>query len=123
MPVNGPLSTRLKSLTRPAFARTAPGGRESACAKKEAAVSGGYYGFSWSEMNWNLVLRVEPIRFTVAMITTEMPAAMRPYSIAVAPDSSFRNATNFDITHSPCSWTPVRIHHLGDDGRTLPAAR
>src|SRR5262245_38616463 len=35
MPVNGPLSTRLKSLTRPAFARTAPGGRESACAKKK----------------------------------------------------------------------------------------
>src|SRR5262245_9058331 len=131
MLVNGPLSTRLNSLTQPAFSRTAPGGRESACKKKEAAVPGGfnpfkdrcYYGFSWSEMNWNLVLRVEPIRFTVAMITTEMPAAMRPYSIAVAPDSSFRNATNFDITHSPCSWTPVRSHHLGDDGRTLPAAR
>jgi hypothetical protein len=36
----------------------------------------------------NFVFKVEPIAFTVAMITTEMPAAMRPYSIAVAPDSS-----------------------------------
>src|SRR5262245_14176720 len=76
-----------------------------------------YYGFSWSEMNWNLVLRVEPIRFTVAIITTEMPAARRPYSIAVAPDSSFRNATNFDIADSPRSWKL-------DDGRMiLPPGR
>src|SRR5262245_17231989 len=60
-------------------------------------------------MNWNLVLSVEPIRLTVPMITTEMPAAMRPYSIAVAPDSSFRNASNFDITHSPCSWNSSTI--------------
>ena len=45
---------------------------------------------------------IEPIAFTVAMITTEMPAAMRPYSIAVAPDSFFRNATTLDMRHPPC---------------------
>lgn len=44
----------------------------------------------------NLPFKVVPIAFTVAMITTEMPAAIRPYSIAVAPDSSFRNAVILD---------------------------
>src|SRR5580698_1214958 len=33
--------------------------------------------------------RLVPRPWTTAMIATEMPAAMRPYSIAVAPDSSF----------------------------------
>jgi hypothetical protein len=42
-------------------------------------------------------LGIHTIAFTVAMMTTEMPAAMRPYSIAVAPESSFRNATSLDI--------------------------
>jgi hypothetical protein len=40
---------------------------------------------SWVETLVNLVLSVVPIALTVAMITTEMPAAIRPYSIAVAP--------------------------------------
>src|SRR5712691_1328068 len=31
-----------------------------------------------------------PSALTLTMMTTEMPAAMSPYSIAVAPDSSFR---------------------------------
>jgi hypothetical protein len=39
-------------------------------------------------------------RIDVAIITTEMPAAMSPYSIAVAPDSSFKNARTRDITNS-----------------------
>src|SRR5262249_25441917 len=71
----------------------------------EAAGDGGfsqsrtrrYPYLSCVEMSLNLPLRVEPIVFTVAMITTEMPAAIRPYSIAVAPDSSFRNAKTLDI--------------------------
>src|SRR5262249_20180848 len=49
------------------------------------------------EMLSNFAFRLVPIALTVAIITTEMPAAMRPYSIAVAPDSSFRNATTLDI--------------------------
>jgi len=53
--------------------------------------------FSCVEMLLNLVFNVVPMELTVAMITTEMPAAMRPYSIAVAPDSSFRNAKTLDI--------------------------
>ena len=38
-----------------------------------------------------------PRPFTTAMIATEMPAAMRPYSMAVAPDSSAMNWRNFAI--------------------------
>lgn len=33
-----------------------------------------------------LVLRVEPRPFTAAMMASAIPAAIRPYSIAVAPD-------------------------------------
>ena len=36
----------------------------------------------------NVVFNWLPSEFTTAMMATEMPAAMRPYSIAVAPDSS-----------------------------------
>jgi hypothetical protein len=34
---------------------------------------------------------------TFTMITIEIPAASSPYSIAVAPDSSLRNATTRDM--------------------------
>ena len=33
----------------------------------------------------NVPFSVEPRPFTAAMIASEMPAAIRPYSIAVAP--------------------------------------
>jgi hypothetical protein len=39
----------------------------------------------------NLVLSFEPIPLTTAIIASEMPAAMRPYSMAVAAVSSARN--------------------------------
>ena len=38
-----------------------------------------------------LVLSVEPRPFTAAMIASAIPAAIRPYSIAVAPDWSDKN--------------------------------
>jgi hypothetical protein len=91
----------------------------------------------------NLVLRVEPIALTVAMITTEIPAAINPYSIAVAPDSSLRNAKTFDICrlivmfmrhhdtggqlgeNALCAWKLIQIvtknfrarHHWLDDAQ------
>lgn len=40
----------------------------------------------------NLPLIVEPSVFTAAMMASAMPAAISPYSIAVAPDSLDRNA-------------------------------
>src|SRR5690242_15395922 len=63
---------------------------------------------SWSEMLVNALLSLPPIAFTAPMITTEMPAAMRPYSIAVAPLSSFMKRCNRDI---------VLSHVLGACGR------
>src|SRR6516162_11561832 len=39
----------------------------------------------------NLLLRLVPRPFTATMIAIEMPAAIRPYSMAVAPDSSLQN--------------------------------
>jgi hypothetical protein len=42
----------------------------------------------------NLVLRLVPKPFTTAMIASEMPAAIRPYSMAVAPVSSAINLRN-----------------------------
>src|SRR5262245_3835887 len=41
--------------------------------------------------------RVVPKVVTAPMITTAMRAAMRPYSIAVAPDSSFAKCINSDF--------------------------
>jgi hypothetical protein len=40
----------------------------------------------------NLVFGEVPRVFTTAMMAIEMPAAIRPYSIAVAPDSFLRKA-------------------------------
>jgi hypothetical protein len=45
----------------------------------------------------NLVLILVPSPFTTAMIANEMPAAIKPYSIAVAPDSSARNFLNMAL--------------------------
>src|SRR5438132_6465824 len=45
-------------------------------------------------------LRFVPTPCTATMMATEMPAAMRPYSIAVAPDSFLRDATRYFIESS-----------------------
>jgi hypothetical protein len=47
--------------------------------------------FSELLMSVNLVLRLVPRPLTTAMIASEMPAAINPYSMAVAPDSSAKN--------------------------------
>ena len=41
---------------------------------------------SWVEMLENVLLNVVPRPLTTAIIATEIPAAIKPYSIAVAPD-------------------------------------
>lgn len=52
-----------------------------------------------------MLLSFVPTPFTVAMIAIDMPAAIRPYSIAVAQDSSFRKALNVCMT--PVVSTPA----------------
>lgn len=44
-----------------------------------------------------VVVSLVPVVLTAAMIATEIPAAMRPYSMAVAPDSSRRKRMMFRI--------------------------
>jgi hypothetical protein len=48
-----------------------------------------------------VVVRFVPIPLTTVIMTTEMPAAIRPYSIAVAPDVSRRKLNKvFNATSS-----------------------
>ena len=65
---------------------------------KEAANCGGLCAqnrrvesyLSWVETLVNVSLSLVPKPLTTAMIATEMPAAIRPYSMAVAPELSFK---------------------------------
>src|ERR1035437_1958446 len=56
-----------------------------------------YCAASEDETLLKVALSCVPRPLTTALIATEMPAAIMPYSMAVAPDSFFRNATNLDI--------------------------
>jgi hypothetical protein len=58
--------------------------------KRRVANPGGPY-FSDVLIEVNLVLSFVPSPFTTAIMAREMPAAISPYSIAVAPDSSAKN--------------------------------
>jgi hypothetical protein len=60
--------------------------------------------FSWLEMLLNVVFNFVPRPLTTAMIATDIPAAIRPYSMAVAPLSSSRNrwASFFILRSSYC---------------------
>lgn len=57
--------------------------------------------FRLVEIVVNVVFNWVPKPFTTAMIATEMPAAINPYSIAVAPDSFFRKVVILDIVQLP----------------------
>src|SRR5204862_481540 len=63
------------------------------------------------EIGCNLVLRVLPIPFTATMITSEIPAAITPYSMAVARDSSFtKRAIRFCIgLNSMYTWLRTKV--------------
>lgn len=49
----------------------------------------------------NLSFMVVPRLFTTVMIASAIPAAIRPYSIAVAPDSSDQNFETMRFKTSP----------------------
>jgi len=51
--------------------------------------------FNCVEIEENVELSFVPRPFTTVMMAMEIPAAISPYSMAVAPDSSFRNALSF----------------------------
>jgi hypothetical protein len=62
--------------------------REATAARPEKAW-GRYFSELLIEVNW--VLRLVPSPLTIAMMARAMPAAIRPYSMAVAPASSAKN--------------------------------
>ena len=65
----------------------------------------GYAPASAAAMVVNKPWRLVPIAVTATRITTEISPAMRPYSIAVTPASSFTKRTNkFFI------WLSVDVH-------------
>ena len=58
--------------------------------------------FIVSLTNVKVEFRVDPSVFTVMIMATEIPAAMRPYSMAVAPESSLINFfTKFFMSNLP----------------------
>src|SRR3954465_6418908 len=67
----------------------------------------------------NLSFKVVPRLFTTVMIANAMPAAIRPYSIAVAPDSSDQNFKTMHFKtrlhfHSKVCWLVPTSVHLRD---------
>jgi hypothetical protein len=57
--------------------------------EKRALTAAGY--FSADDTDEKVVLSLLPTPLRTVIIATAMPAAMRPYSMAVAADSSFKN--------------------------------
>jgi len=53
--------------------------------------------FNCVEIEEKVVLSFVPTPFTAVMMTRAMPAAIRLYSMAVAPDSSLRKAMTYRI--------------------------
>jgi hypothetical protein len=69
--------------------------------------------FSELLIDANLVFRWEPRPFTTAMMASEIPAAINPYSIAVAAVSSAQNFRTNVIIRGRCCLIPeatVNIH-------------
>jgi hypothetical protein len=68
----------------------------------------------------NVVLSCEPSELTTAIIATEIPAAIKPYSMAVAPDSSLTkrlislnmSASLADIASHVYYWLPTAPHEI-----------
>jgi hypothetical protein len=73
--------------------------------------------FSELLIDVNFSFRLVPNPLTTAMIASEMPAAIRPYSIAVAPDSSDKNFKKIRCNSASIeillrSFTPVDIRTI-----------
>ena len=84
--------TNLLIAARPAtvFKKSLPD-ENSARQSFESALERGQHYFKAVPIELNSVLRLVPKLFTAVMIASAIPAAIRPYSIAVAPDWSDRN--------------------------------
>ncbi len=82
---------------------------------------GGY--FNCVETEENVELSLVPRHFTTAMIATEMPAAIRPYSIAAAPNSSLRNflinrVSGYSQRRAASSRNILSLNYINSETRT-----
>jgi hypothetical protein len=75
--------------------------------------------FSEVLIDENLVFRWEPMPFTTAMMASEMPAAISPYSIAVAPVSSAQNLRTNAIMPGRCAPTYEAIVNIDHEQRAV----
>jgi hypothetical protein len=86
----------------PGTTKKAPTGIEASFARQPRAIIQ-YPGDYFSELfiDVNSPFKFEPRPFTVAMMARLMPAAINPYSIAVAADWSAKNFQNVVFTFPP----------------------
>ena len=78
------------------------GGRLAADAPEpEGSAAAAPPGFSWSATVLKVAFRLSPRVPSITMIATDTRAAIRPYSIAVAPLSSLTNLRNMLMERSP----------------------
>jgi hypothetical protein len=68
------------------------GGYSITSSARAISVAGSDSYFSELLMEVNFVFSLAPMPFTMLMMASEMPAAIKPYSIAVAPFSSRKNS-------------------------------
>src|SRR5436190_17713517 len=67
------------------------------------------YGLMAVAAALSFVVNAPPTAFTAAIIATAMPAAIKPYSMAVAPDSLLRKRdTKLSMEASTCKLHPDR---------------
>src|SRR5437879_11659210 len=78
------------------------------------ALFGAFSYFTAAATALKVASRLVPTVLTAVMITTEMSAAIRPYSMAVAPLSSRRNAKILDIDDflDGVGWTLSWLHNI-----------
>src|SRR3954454_14167204 len=69
----------------------------------------------------NSLLRLVPSEFTATMMATAMPAAIRPYSIAVAPPSSRRKDFRMLIAVLPKIGARATASLADRIGQSLPS--
>jgi hypothetical protein len=118
----GPALRLLTDVDR--FGATAAGERSevrgsSTTIAKFRSTDGRVAYFNCVEIEEKVVLSFAPTPFTAVMMAIEMPAAISPYSMAVAPDSSAKNWRNFarmppNIGYSSkasVKWTPYKSGH------------
>ena len=87
-----PYENKATSIRPPSDTNARRAQRAFVCKRRPSWQSADAAYFNCVDIELKVVLSFVPRPFTTAMMAMEMPAAIRPYSMAVAADSSRRNA-------------------------------